>query len=180
MSVTERTRRQVATEVARLQEAYGAFETIEKTWPVSGSWYERTRRRTEAGSLGGAGVWLIGDDGRVLLVRREGENRWEEPGGTNEPDETLVATAVRETREEAGIGARILAVAQVHRITVTAADEPDRPAIVTCYVIFCGSPMAGTPRPEEGEIAAVRWWAEHPDRLHYEELRSLPIPASES
>lgn len=177
MSVSDQTRRAVESELARLERDHGSFEIVEKTWPVTDKWYNWTRQRTEAGALGGAGVWLVDDDGEVLLVRREGEDRWEEPGGKHEPDETFEETARREAREEAGVAPELTGVAQAHRITVTCADA-DREPLEQLFVIFYGDLIEGTPRPREGEIEAVRWWADHPEHLHYEEIRNISIPAT--
>ncbi|MFB6172757.1 MAG: NUDIX hydrolase [Haloarculaceae archaeon] len=179
MDVSDRARRAVAAELARLERDHGAFEVVDKTWAVTGEWYDWTRDRTEAGAFGGAGVWLVGDDGRVLLVQREGECRWEEPGGKHEPGETFEETARREAREETGVEAALTGVAQAHHITVTCEDG-DREPLEQLFVVFHGEHAAGEPRPREGEIETVRWWADHPERLHYEEIRSISVPAAES
>lgn len=180
MDAADRTRRAVDAELARLEREHGGFEVVEKRWAVSERWHERTLRRAAAGALGGAGAWLVGDDGEVLLVRREGERRWEEPGGTHEPGESLEETARREVREEAGVDCELSGVAQAHRITVACEDDSDRPALDQLFVIFRGRPAGGEPRPREGEIAAVEWWDDHPDELHYDELARLAIPAAET
>lgn len=179
MDVTDRTRQAVGSALRHLEREHGPFEVVEKTWTVSERWYDWTRTRTEAGAFGGAGVWLLDDEGRVLLVRREGEDRWEEPGGKHEPDESFEETARRETREETGVDCELAGVEQAHHITVACEDD-DRPALEQLFVIFGGTHVAGEPRPEEGEIAEVRWWDEHPRQLHYEEIRHIPIPAEQS
>jgi 8-oxo-dGTP diphosphatase len=54
---------------------------------------------------------LVGWDDRLLLVRRAiapWEGRWDVPGGFCEPWEHPAATAVRETREEAGLEIEII------------------------------------------------------------------------
>lgn len=178
MNLADRTRRAVESKLARLERDHGSFEVVEKTWSVTERWYDWTRQRTEEGALGGAGVWLVGDDGEVLLVRRKGEDRWEEPGGKHEPDETFEETARREVREEAGVDPKLTGIAQAHHITVTCADANCEP-LEQLFVIFYGEPTEGTPRPREGEIEEVRWWADHPEYLHYEEIRDISIPASD-
>lgn len=179
MSITDRSRRRVDEALAHLEHEHGSFPVVKKSWELREMWYDWTRSRTEAGALGGAGVWLVDDEGRVLFVRREAEDRWEEPGGKHEPGEALAETARRETCEEAGIEAHITGVAQAHRLSISCRPDPDQPVLVNVYVIFRGTPGGGTARPEEGEIAAVRWWDEHPPRLHYDELRAVPVPAAE-
>jgi len=178
MTITDRTNRAVESVLRRLEREYDAFEVVEKTWTVSGHWYDWTQTRTDAGALGGAGVWILDDEGRVLLVRREDEDRWEEPGGKHEPGESFEETARREAAEEAGIECTVVGVEQAHRITIACEDE-DRLDIEQLFVIFQGDLVGGEPRPEHGETEEVRWWDDHPERLHYEEIRHIPIPAAE-
>ncbi|HEX7338848.1 MAG TPA: NUDIX hydrolase [Rhodanobacteraceae bacterium] len=47
---------------------------------------------------------VVADDDRFLMVEEDirGERRFNQPAGHLEPDETLAAAAVRETREETG------------------------------------------------------------------------------
>jgi ADP-ribose pyrophosphatase YjhB (NUDIX family) len=180
MSITDRSRTAVAETLDRLEADHGAFEVVDKEWVVSPSWHSWTRERVEAGTLGGAGAWLRDDGGRVLLVRREGEDRWEEPGGKHEVGESLEETARREAREEAGVECELHGVAQAHRITVRCErDTGEHPPMGQLFVIFAGAVAGGEPSPREGEIETVRWWSSHPSELHYEELRRLPIPAGD-
>ena len=178
MTLTERSRRRVESALDRLQAEYESVEVVEKTHEHPPATYERDRERFEAGTLGGAGAWTTDDEGRVLLVRHEGESAWSDPGGKQEPDERLEATARRETREEAGVDVELTGVRQVHRIEVRDA-QGERPPVYRLIVIFDGEHVAGEPRPREGEIAEVRWWRERPDDLLYPELESFPIPAGE-
>lgn len=46
-------------------------------------------------------VWLLTKDDRMIVVSKDGIH-WQLPGGKPEPGETLVATAVREVKEETG------------------------------------------------------------------------------
>jgi ADP-ribose pyrophosphatase YjhB (NUDIX family) len=180
MSVTDRSRRRVVEALDRLESEYGEFEVVEKTWDHPPEVYEAVRQRFEAGTLGGGGCWTTDDEGRVLLVRHEGEQSWSDPGGKHEPDERLEETARRETREETGVEVELADVWQAHRIEVRdeAHDaQSDRPPIHRLIVVFDGEYVSGEPRPQEGEIAEVRWWSERPDDLLYEELAEFPIPA---
>ena len=63
------------------------------------------------------GAAVVRRAGKILIARRKPEGLlgglWEFPGGKRRPDETLAECAVRETREETGVGieaARPLAV----------------------------------------------------------------------
>ncbi len=188
MTIAERSRRRVREALDRLEREYADFEedagVVEKTWHHSPEAYERVRDRFEAGTLGGAGVWPTDDEGRVLLVRHEGETAWSDPGGKQEPDESLEAAARREAREETGVEVELTGVRQAHRVEIRvegdAADgEETRPPLHRLIVIFDGEYVAGEVRPREGEIAEVKWWRERPDELLYDELAAFPIPTAE-
>ncbi|NHN57987.1 NUDIX domain-containing protein [Halorussus sp. JP-T4] len=151
---------------------------VEKTREHSPAAYERDRERFEAGTLGGAGVWATDPEGRVLLVRHEGESAWSDPGGKQEPGERLEATARREASEETGVDVELAGVRQAHRIEVRDV-AGERPPVYRLIVIFDAHRVAGEPRPREGEIAEARWWRERPDELLYPELSEFPVPAAE-
>jgi 8-oxo-dGTP diphosphatase len=54
----------------------------------------------------GVAAFIVDGRGRVLLVRHTyGPLNWELPGGASEPGESVVQTALRELREEAGVEA---------------------------------------------------------------------------
>ena len=122
MTIAERSRRRVAAALDRLERDYADFEgdaaVVEKTWHHSPGAYERVRDRFEGGTLGGAGAWTTDDEGRVLLVRHEGETAWSDPGGKQEPGEPLEAAARRETREETGVEVKLTGIRQVHRLEI--------------------------------------------------------------
>lgn len=179
MSLDHRSNRRVETHLDRLRDDYGSFELTEKTWPLSRSGYEATVRRFEAGTVGGAGVWVTNDDGEVLMVRQEGEDGWSEPAGKVEPGETLEEAARREVAEETGVTCTIDDVLVAQVIEATDRDDSNRPSVYRLIVVFAGSYVSGDPQPEEGEIDVVRWWNRLPDELLYDELAELSVPAVE-
>lgn len=178
MSLTDRSERAVAALLDDLADRYGAFETVEKTWEHSRAGYEAVVERFEAGAFGGAGVWVTNDEGQVLLVRNEGDDGWGDPGGKAEPGESVEETARREVREEAGIECRLTGICQVHVVGNRCA-ACDEPLVYEAIVVFRGDHVGGTPAAREGEIADVAWFAEPPDHVLYDEVRTMPFPASE-
>lgn len=50
---------------------------------------------------------LIVEDGKILLLYRKDESRWEVPGGKVEDDESATEAAVREAEEEIGVSMKL-------------------------------------------------------------------------
>jgi ADP-ribose pyrophosphatase YjhB (NUDIX family) len=61
-----------------------------------------------------AGV-VVRDDGRVLVIRRADNGRWEPPGGVLERDEAIEDGVVREVYEETGIKVRVERLTGVYK-----------------------------------------------------------------
>lgn len=51
----------------------------------------------------GSSIIIENENGEILLQRRSDNYQWGLPGGSQEPDETLEETAVREVREETNL-----------------------------------------------------------------------------
>jgi ADP-ribose pyrophosphatase YjhB (NUDIX family) len=179
MSLHEPSRERAEALLTRLREDYDEFPVVEKTWHEASEDYDAARERVNAGAGGGAGVWLTDDDGRVLLVRNEGDDGWGDPGGKVEPGESVEAGARRETREEAGVECELAGVNEVHLVEVRDETDPERPALVTPIVVFDGEYAGGDPRPRDGEIAAVAWFESPPEDVLYDEVATRRYPASE-
>lgn len=174
MSLTSRTYAAVWRALARLAGRYGRLDVVGTDWPQSRAAYERTVERFEAGTVGGAGAWVRDDAGRALVVRQADAEGWAEPGGKQEPGESLHETARRETREEAGVEVDLLGVvrAQVARHTCT---DEDRPTLYRLIVVFDARYVGGDPRPGADEIAEVRWATETPEPVRYPLVREYPV-----
>jgi ADP-ribose pyrophosphatase YjhB (NUDIX family) len=102
----------------------------------------------------GVGGWVVGDDGRVLLVRMTygpAKGRLMIPGGHAEPDELLDDTARREVLEETGVAAEPVGLLMV-RQRVTAGDR-------NIYVVLQMRPRdgAGDAVPDGGEVSETVW-----------------------
>ncbi len=106
----------------------------------------------------------IGDDTEVLFIRRADNPRdpWSGhmafPGGRHEPsDEDLLATALRETREEIGVDLREVAsvVGQLDDIEAIARARPTG-MIIRPYVFRLERDVSIVP-PTNHEVAEVLW-----------------------
>lgn len=175
MDIGARSGRQVDRELARLERIHGPFEVARVPRELPPEAYAWSRERFEVGTLGGAGVWLANDAGEVLLVREA--DGWSEPGGKHEPGETIEECARRELREETGLDCTLGAPALAQRVEIADETDPDRPAIHRLVVTFHGTHAGGDPRPGDDDIDAVQWCDSFPDRLRYDVLRRLTIPA---
>jgi 8-oxo-dGTP diphosphatase len=161
MGISDASRRRVGAALDRLEDEDGSFEVIEKEYERDAEVYGWIRERHEAGTLGGAGAWIRNGDGEVLLVQHEPGGPWSEPGGKHEPRESLEETALRETREEAGVEVDLRGPMSATVMTHACGDEPP---IARLIAVFDARYRSGEPRPEPGEIHAVRWWDRHPRR----------------
>jgi ADP-ribose pyrophosphatase YjhB (NUDIX family) len=108
-----------------------------------------------------AGV-LVVRDGRVLLTRRaagmeRGPGRWAYPGGFVEAGESAEAAALRETREEVGLAARITGIVG-HPHTLL---DPHH-LVIAYRGVAAGEPAAGD------EVDTCRWFA--PDEIPWDAL----------
>ena len=92
-------------------------------------------------------------DGRVLVVRKRGTERFMQPGGKPEPGETPDVTLVRELREELGLRLDLGALAPLGEFTAAAANEPGFLVVADVYRVDIGgqTPVA------DAEIDEVRW-----------------------
>jgi 8-oxo-dGTP diphosphatase len=183
VSITARSRERVDDALDTLRDRFGVARVVEDRWQVDPETYDRTLERFEAGPLGGAGAWVARDDGAVLLVREHDRQGWADPGGKDEPGETLAEAARRETREEAGVDVAMLdgddhpGVALAERAVHLDRTDPDRPPLHRLVVVFAARPTGGEARAAEPGVEAVRWFHDHPDELLYDALGGLPLPA---
>lgn len=59
-------------------------------------------------------VFVLDDRDRVLLIRRTDNGLWALPGGAQDFGEYIAETAVRETREEAGVDIEVVDVVGIY------------------------------------------------------------------
>lgn len=105
-------------------------------------------------------------NGRVLLVRHAyAAHNWEIPGGSGDPRETAEETAIRETREEAGVEVEIERLVGIYW---SPADGEGMHHFVFRAHLTAASPVPHAADPVE--IADCRWFA----------MDQLPRPLRES
>jgi mutator protein MutT len=98
-------------------------------------------------SVSVAGI-VVNDEGRVLVIRRRDNNRWEPPGGILELDETFEEGVRREVHEETGVWVTVERLTGVYKNMTRG---------IVALVFRCS--------PESGEIATsdesreVQWMA---------------------
>lgn len=177
VAITERSRERVDDALADLRDRFGVDLVVEREWTVDPGTFDRTVERFEAGTVGGAGAWVAGEDGAVLLVRERDRPGWSEPSGKHEPGEMLAGTARWEVREEAGVAIDIDHVALAQRAVHVDRTGPDRKPVHRLVVVFAARHVGGEARAAERGVEAVQWFDETPDDLQYDLLDDLPIPA---
>ena len=100
-----------------------------------------------------AAIVFTDDKGRVLCVRKHSSPRFQLPGGKPEPGETLVDTALRETREEVGIRVDPEDLSYLGQFSAPASNEPGCTVTSTVFL----HPGAGLSPAPAAEIAEARW-----------------------
>ena len=86
------------------------------------------------------------ESGRVLLIRRRDNQRWEPPGGVVEPGETVLDGLRREVSEETGLA--------VERVRLTGIYQ--HMALGVVAIVFRGRILGGQLAPS-AEASEFRW-----------------------
>ena len=171
--------RHVNALIADFAAEYGEVDLVGRRVDCAPDEYDALVEAFEAfGVVGGAGVRVRDDDGRVLLARYENADGWVDPGDGRRPGESYRECAVRGVREATDLGPEIDDLVQVHLLYMD--DRIDRPPVPNPYVVFEGRPArrdagAGDLRAGEG-VADLRWAETVPESLLYDELAELALP----
>src|SRR3954464_15525199 len=96
-------------------------------------------------SVSVAGV-VVDKAGRVLVIQRRDNGRWEPPGGILERDETFEEGVAREVAEETGVNVEVDRLTGVYKNMTRG---------IVALVYRCHA-VAGTAHPT-GESAAIDW-----------------------
>lgn len=176
----ERAAEAVDDAAARLRERFGEFPVAETEWVVDLETYDRTVARAAAGTVGGAGAWVLREsDGETaaLMIKEGDRGGWSEPAGKQEPGESLGAAVCRETREETGVECRLTGVLRAER-ALHVVDSPNTegsPPLPRLVVVFEAEYLRGEPTPREPGIAAADWMTERPEPLAYPAVVEFPM-----
>ena len=98
---------------------------------------------------------VIVNNGKVLLARRAKppfEGSWEVPGGFVERGEHPVEAAVREVREELGVGVNLTGLVGVYLETSSLGEALQ-------IMVFEGTTEATEPTPDPAEVSEWSWFA---------------------
>lgn len=105
-------------------------------------------------------------DGRVLLVRHAESHDWTTPGGMIEPYETPADAAVREMWEETGLHVELTRLIGVFGGDLCTSTYANGDKLSWVSMVFAGTRIGGTPRPDGEETLEVRYFGR-------EEIRGL-------
>ena len=96
-----------------------------------------------------AAALLMGEDGRMLLVRKRGTRAFMQPGGKIEPHEEPAAALVREIHEELGLVVPRTAVRYLARHFAPAAHEPGFSVDAQVFLVVIAEEVAPAAEIEE-------------------------------
>ncbi|MFE6995611.1 NUDIX domain-containing protein [Microbacterium sp. NPDC057659] len=96
---------------------------------------------------------ITDSEGRALLVRKTGTERFMQPGGKPEAGETAAETLVRELREELGLVVFQDQLRPLGTFVSAAANEPGHRVVATAFA------MSAEPEDVvvQAELAELRW-----------------------
>jgi len=115
-------------------------------------------------------VFVLDDQDRVLLIRRTDNGLWAIPGGAQDIGEYIAETAVRETREEAGIEVEVTGVVGIYTNPHHVMAYSDGEVRQQFSICFRARYLSGRPTPSD-ESSEVIW-------APYADLDTMPIHPS--
>ena len=99
-----------------------------------------------------------GDDLEVLLVKRADNSEWTPVTGIIDPGEEPDIAAIRETKEETGLGIRLEKLVWVRTVGPVTYDNGDESLYLDHAFLATVLPGEGEPYPADGENTDVRWF----------------------
>ena len=111
----------------------------------------------------------VDEAGRLLLVQETGhEDGWHIMGGAVDMGESPAEAAVREAREEMGVGVRIVRLLDVVGGPDFEVHYPNGDQVAYVSAVYEVEITEGTPAPADGELSEVAWFTRA-------ELPTLPL-----
>lgn len=105
-----------------------------------------------------AGIVLLDNEGRVLLIRRGDDGNWCIPGGVVEPGETIEEAAIREVLEETGLIVDNLEFFNIYSGQSQHHIYPDGNEYYFANTIFISSEFHGEMRADEIESKELKFF----------------------
>jgi ADP-ribose pyrophosphatase YjhB (NUDIX family) len=115
-------------------------------------------------------VFVADDQDRVLLIRRTDNDLWALPGGAQDIGEYIAETAVRETREEAGVEIEVTGLIGIYTNPNHLVEYSDGEVRQQFSICFRARYVSGSPTASS-ESSEVRW-------VTRDQLDELPIHLS--
>jgi ADP-ribose pyrophosphatase YjhB (NUDIX family) len=101
----------------------------------------------------------VDDAGRVLLVRHVGHaDGWGVLGGAVDVGESPAEAAVREAREEAGVGVRLVRLLDVLGGPDYEVTYPNGDRVAYVAAVYEVRIIEGSPTPSDGELSDIAWF----------------------
>jgi ADP-ribose pyrophosphatase YjhB (NUDIX family) len=111
----------------------------------------------------------VDEAGRLLLVQETGhDDGWHVMGGAVDIGESPAEAAVREAREELGVGVRLVRLIDVVGGPDYEVHYPNGDQVAYISTVYQVEITEGTPAPSDGELSKVAWF-------HLSELPTLPL-----
>jgi ADP-ribose pyrophosphatase YjhB (NUDIX family) len=111
----------------------------------------------------------VDEAGRLLLVQETGQDDgWHIMGGAVDMGESPAEAAVREAREEMGVGVRLVRLIDVVGGPGFEVHYPNGDRVAYVSSVYEVEIIDGTPAPADGELSKVAWFAPS-------ELPTLPL-----